>query len=720
MRLKSVAIPNRGEGTLFLPSERRASEFQLAGRVDDLTHTKASGRLHAVRGGLDPLYVVLKFGGGPALYAKVIAPNHEFAFDLTVDVFRDAVLRQIAQRLNKRSRVSLAALSAVRLALEFEVADRPGTRLAVPNEVPIERSGAEWLDFLDADPEAVEAFRRAQWARPGLTPRCEIESGSAKFIAFYLPQFHPIPENDAAWGPGFTEWTGVANNKPQYPDHAAPSLPADLGYYDLRLREVRQQQGELAKAYGIYGFCYYFYWFSGRRLLERPLELMLRERAPDLPFCLCWANEPWSRRWDGSTNELLVAQGHDKASDLSILQDLLPFFADDRYIRIDGKPLFLIYRMSLMSDPSGFIEELRAAAVRSGLPGLFLCNAMTFGDTDGRIWGCDAAVEFPPHNLSAVVIPKDKVGAFEGYQGDIFDYVQSVQRCVARRPPEFPHFPGVMTGWDNTARKRERGNIFHGATPELFEIWLRRASQVSLARNRQAPLVFINAWNEWGEGAHLEPDYRFGRAFLESVQRVSAGSTVSLADAGPSAVRDGTPAADLTELRRELSLERRENAIITRHLHSILPLTAPDPLFSGEPTTIRSLQRVRSEARNCSIDFVNGRQVCKMLAFRGQGRTLIQGWLCGDMESGVDPTTIAFFVVRRIPDAQTYHAVILDRLSRPDVALVFELPDEAAFAGFSIDVDFSTVEPGTYDISLIEIRGAVAVEIRAERMLVVS
>ncbi len=301
-----------------------------------------------------------------------------------------------------------------------------------------------------------------------LTPAPPGGPGSPAVIAFYLPQYHRIPENDAWWGEGFTDWTNVTAAKPLYPGHVIPNLPGELGAYDLLSRDVRAAQAELAREHGVYGFCYYFYWFGGRRLLERPLELMLEEGQPDLPFALCWANEPWTRRWDGREQDVLMPQHHDRVGDLAILDDLMPYFEDSRYIRIDGRPLLLVYRQGLMPDAPGFASDLRAEAVRRGLPGLFLCNVLSIGDIERCAPGFDAAVEFPPHGTIGKELRARDLGADRAFRGHIYDYASTVLSAVARPIPSFPCFPGVMPRWDNTARKGLRAHIFHGSTPRAL------------------------------------------------------------------------------------------------------------------------------------------------------------------------------------------------------------------------------------------------------------
>ena len=212
------------------------------------------------------------------------------------------------------------------------------------------------------------------------------QESDVKLIAFYLPQFHPIPENDAAWGRGFTEWTNVTKSTPLFAGHYQPHLPGEFGFYDLRVPEVLCQQADLAKAYGIHGFCFYYYWFDGRRLLERPLETMLATGQPDMPFCVCWANENWSRRWDGSDEEIIVAQTFSEEMRSKIVEDLIPYFMDRRYIRVGGRPLFLVYRPGVVPDLRETIEVWRTTARGHGLE-LHISACLTFGFSDPCSFG---------------------------------------------------------------------------------------------------------------------------------------------------------------------------------------------------------------------------------------------------------------------------------------------------------------------------------------------
>ncbi|MBP8250981.1 MAG: glycoside hydrolase family 99-like domain-containing protein [Herpetosiphon sp.] len=358
------------------------------------------------------------------------------------------------------------------------------------------------------------------------------QAHTLKALAFYLPQFHPIPENDAWWGKGFTEWTNVAKARPQFRGHYQPHLPSDTGFYDLRLPEARQLQADLARDYGITGFCYYHYWFNGRRLLERPFNDVLASGQPDLPFCLCWANEDWTRAWDGRSGEYLLQQHYSETDDQAHCQALAPAFADPRYIRIDGKPLFLMYRASRMPDPLRATTTWRETAQRLGIGELFLARVESFASeqvTAPQTLGFDAAVEFQPDwRLLGKPLHRDivrralwKLGINRsGYQRhNVYDYATMMQTMLSKPDVDYLRFPCVTPSWDNTARRANDAGIVHGSTPELYEQWLTTIVQRVKQRPANQQVLFINAWNEWAEGNHLEPDQRWGRAYLEATKR---------------------------------------------------------------------------------------------------------------------------------------------------------------------------------------------------------
>lgn len=351
---------------------------------------------------------------------------------------------------------------------------------------------------------------------------------AAKLIAFYLPQFHPIPENDEWWGAGFTEWTNVSKARANYEGHHQPRLPADLGFYDLRVVEVMEQQAELASRHGIHGFCYYYYWFGGRRLLEMPLERMLETGRPDFPFCLCWANENWTRSWDGADHEVLIAQQHSDEDDTAILRDLIRYFEHPNYIRINGRPLFLVYRSSLLPNIRRTIHRWRDLFREESGNEIYLVLAETFelsrANHDPKRYGFNASVEFPPFGLNRSDYVIDPPGTIlnPDYSGTgmIFDYRSVVEGELTKKTPPYTRFRCVMPGWDNTARNQNQPSIFHYTTPQVYQKWLRGAIAETRQRgcSEDERLIFINAWNEWGEGAYLEPDQRDGPAYLQATR----------------------------------------------------------------------------------------------------------------------------------------------------------------------------------------------------------
>lgn len=348
-------------------------------------------------------------------------------------------------------------------------------------------------------------------------------SETVRCIAFYLPQFHPIPENDKWWGKDFTEWTNVRAAQPLFDGHYQPHIPIGLGYYDLRSPEVRQAQAELAKEHGIYGFCYYHYWFNGKRLLELPFNEVLSSGRPDFPFCLCWANENWTRRWDGLEHDILMQQNYCDADDAAFIKNLIPAFIDKRYIRINGKPLLLVYRTGLLPDPKRTSQIWREAMHKAGIGDIYLARVETwFGKEPNPITpqdiGFDAAVEFAPDWRCR----GPRVTALNGItvQNTIFDYAACMNNMIGKHPSPYKLFRGIFPSWDNTARIRENSIMFTGSSPEHYEHWLSELVLSAMTTfSGEERIIFINAWNEWGEGCHLEPDQHYGLAHLKATRQ---------------------------------------------------------------------------------------------------------------------------------------------------------------------------------------------------------
>jgi glycosyltransferase involved in cell wall biosynthesis len=345
------------------------------------------------------------------------------------------------------------------------------------------------------------------------------DSLPVKLIAFYLPQFHPIPENDEWWGEGFTEWTNVRSAKPQFSGHNQPRVPDELAYYDLRDIEVQKRQVELARLYGVGGFCFYFYWFNGKRLLETPLLQYLDSAEFDLPFCLCWANENWSRTWDGLDDHVLIGQEHSEADDLEFINYISKYFVDERYIRVNGRPLLIIYRPSLLPNPKETVTRWREWCKVSGIGEIFVAYTQSFDAVDPAVYGFDAAIEFPPNNTGPDIVT-DRLTTADDFSGIIYDWTSVASRSRQYQDPDYCLFRAVNPSWDNTARRAGTGGIFVGSTPAAYEEWLRNAVKDTVQRfpSPSQRMVFVNAWNEWAEGAYLEPDKDYGYAYLQATR----------------------------------------------------------------------------------------------------------------------------------------------------------------------------------------------------------
>ena len=368
-------------------------------------------------------------------------------------------------------------------------------------------------------------------------------------IAIHLPQFHPIEENDNWWGKGFTEWRNVAQGKPRFSGHYQPHIPADLGYYDMRLPEIRQQQAELATKYGIYGFCYYHYWFDGKLILERPVKEILQSGEPDFPFMLCWANENWTRVWDGGDNDMLLEQTYTEADYYAHAEYLMPYFKDERYIKVDGKPVFIIYKDGLIPNINRLIEIFREVANKNGIV-LYLCRfERGIGTNSGapKQYGFDAGIEFQPLSLSfsrfnqsnnavtpSNVIQKGikfiakKISAFglfkkwilkNGLIDNKFSYPKFVEYDINHQDNQYFTFPGVSPGFDNTSRRVDYpATIFTDANPNTFGKWVKEKLKQFSPPSPEENFLFINAWNEWAEGNHLEPCLKYGHQYLEALR----------------------------------------------------------------------------------------------------------------------------------------------------------------------------------------------------------
>ena len=350
-----------------------------------------------------------------------------------------------------------------------------------------------------------------------------------KIIAFHLPQYHSFPENDKWWGKGFTDWDNVRKAKPLFPGHQQPKVPLD-GYYNMLDKSTHIRQAQLAKKYGIYGFCYYHYWFNGKLLMEKPLEMILHEEEVDLPFCLCWANEPWTRSWNGKNGSVIMPQNYGGEDDwIAHIKYLMPFFRDERYIKVDNKPVMVIYRTSNIPNCDSIVMCWDKYCKEHGFSGIYLIEERNYFQQRSYCQHSSGILEFEPactrlREKGTLIKVKNKIQEKLGKPYSTFSYRKTADRMVhraSRLEDNKKLYLGMFAGWDNTPRRKKGGEVAVGDTPEIFEEVLRKQCQKS--RVMGAEFLFLNAWNEWAEGAYLEPDNFNGYKYLEAVKNVVCG-----------------------------------------------------------------------------------------------------------------------------------------------------------------------------------------------------
>jgi lipopolysaccharide biosynthesis protein len=363
------------------------------------------------------------------------------------------------------------------------------------------------------------------WRRYGDASR----EPKARVVPFYLPQFHTFPENDRWWGTGFTEWTNATGALPVYQGHYQPRLPRDTGFYDLRIDAVREQQRDLAAAAGIEGFMYYYYWFAGQRLMDMPIEA-LHNSDLDQPFCIMWANENWTRRWDGRETDVLIAQDYDNVPAERFIDDVLHLMADERYLTVGGRKVLAVYRPGQMDDFPAVVASWRESARTAGVGELHIVAVDQVAEFHGLVGdpassGLDASLGFPPHNHLFFSLNRKDLEVDKRFEGNILSYEELVKAAEVKLRAGVPdtYHPGVMVAFDNTPRRQWQPDLWYGSNPYTFRRWLAAAVDAVASRPLDERLVFINAWNEWAEGAVLEPSDRHGKTFLLAVRDVLYG-----------------------------------------------------------------------------------------------------------------------------------------------------------------------------------------------------
>lgn len=342
-----------------------------------------------------------------------------------------------------------------------------------------------------------------------------------KAIAFYLPQFHPTPENDLNWGKGFTEWTNVTKATSNFDGHYQPQLPIDLGFYDLRIVDNIRRQAELAQNYGIHGFCFHHYWFDGKGVMRTPIDMLLENKDINIKFCINWANENWTKTWDGREKDILLKQNHCDEDDLAFIKDSAKYFEDERYIKVNGKPLLMVYRPNLFPNIKKTVSIWRKWYQENYGEDLYLVLTDSFEDIDPLTINFDASINFVPNTLPLESIEYILTMYNKDFTGGIVSYDHAIEAIKNQKLPNYKKFRGICPAWDNTPRRQDTSYVVHGSTPEKYKNWLRHICLDTLTRyEKEERFIFINAWNEWAEGAHLEPDRKFGYAYLDATREV--------------------------------------------------------------------------------------------------------------------------------------------------------------------------------------------------------
>jgi Glycosyltransferase WbsX len=523
-----------------------------------------------------------------------------------------------------------------------------------------------------------------------------------RIVAFYLPQFHPFAENSEWWGEGFTEWTNVTSAKALYPKHDQPRLPADLGYYDLRVDAVHEQQITLARKYGVAAFCYHHYWFSGTSLMNLPVNRHV-ELNYDLDFCLCWANENWSRRWDGSESDVLMAQQHTESDDIDFIHSVIPYFLHDRYLKIEGAPLLVIYRISLLSNPKKVIARWKALVRKAGFPDLHVCMAETFGLENPNEYSADSSCQFPPHGVHAAEKTSSIKGLNPDFTGKIYEYADVVAGELRRPKASHVQFRTAMPSWDNTSRRGLASHIFDNASPEMFEAWMAVLCAKAFNENpADQRIVFVNAWNEWAEGAYLEPDRRIGHDNLNAVR--NALSVQSLAIANGILMTAGAISVDKgDEIVRTITTLANSNyhllKLATDHGRAI---RLPSPFVRRPPQAFH--QVVRRIDASIYFDSFNGRDSSAgSFTLLSQKPLHLSGWVRIPGIKITKELPIFLQLAKQVPTKKNedFIAAVHDREHRQDVAAAFGDDGLDQWYGFRMLADISAVTSGSYSLEIL-------------------
>lgn len=521
-------------------------------------------------------------------------------------------------------------------------------------------------------------------------------NSKVKPIAFYLPQFHPTPENNKWWGDGFTEWVNVSQSKPIFDGHYQPRIPGILGYYDLRLKETIEQQIALAQRYGIYGFCIYHYWFGGKKILHKPLEIFSQIET-DFKFCLCWANESWSRRWDGSENELLIKQDHNFDTDKKYIEEIFPYLKKRNYIEAEGKKLLIIYRPSLIKDLKKLIYSWKEYCKNRGVD-LAVFGCETFGESNLEKLGLDGSVEFPPHN-TITPFEKSLISDSHPRKPIFYDYRKYVQDQVLRNEKRYKCFPGVITGWDNSPRRKISPTIFLNSTPSLFSVLLNDAIARSQSKyiNENNRYIFINAWNEWAEGTYLEPDSKFGFEYLEVIQNLI--NTQGAIDLLLSRNGDASFSSDfMTALKAEILTTIFQR----KKLLDYFPNMGEELSYEPTETIPEYLKNSRvSLGAFGNIDSINSTQINQIPVPYKKSMITLNGWFFNPDEDSKNSRRLVLVTLATRDKRLQYTWLSTGTFhNREDVSSAYNhYPSEVTLlSGYSLSINISNIKSNIYDV----------------------
>jgi len=524
------------------------------------------------------------------------------------------------------------------------------------------------------------------------TPETPATNTCAKAVAFYLPQFHSFEQNDDWWGKGFTEWRNVSRGTPRFKGHYQPRIPRDLGFYDLTNVDTLKAQSALARAAGIEAFCFYYYWFNGKRLMEKPLDLFA-EHEIDQEFCIMWANENWTRRWDGRDSDILIAQDYSLEDEDNFLADTAKYMTHPRYMQVQGRPIFILYRASLIPDTAQTLMRWREKWDKNHGVKPLIYMVQSYLDRDPYALSCDGAIEFPPHKVSRDLKRRNREHQIfdPNYEGQIRSYSDVVSKSLNEPSPDYPLIKTVSPSWDNDARREGSGITLQGSTPENYGKWL--SGSIDFAINHpvdKEPLVFINAWNEWAEAAYLEPDIHYGHAYLNETYRVLKNTTQNTLKSVSTLGSDKPDAMKSTNKLLLIGHDAHANGAqmlllaLARHYKNDMGLSIEILLKSGGVL----LPQYQAIAPTTLLDDVKESDLTDWFRSTGSRYAIFNTSVTGDLISAAKAANFtSVSLIHELP------ALISEFKLEPHINAIAALSDHVVFASTQVQTGFEKFEP---------------------------